>query len=396
MAVMGAEAMAPEHAVTLTPAAGAPLRVGLVGCGRIGFLLEDDPLRGHPCTHAGALEHVAGVRLVALCDIDAERLAECGRRYNLSRLYESWEEMLRRETLDLLIVASWTSTHVPIVLAACDAGVRGVLCEKPIALDVASGRLAVERCAQAGVRLVVNHERRFDARYQQARALIAEGVIGDVRTAVANVLCRRWAVGNWKDHIELSGGGPLLHDGTHLLDALRFLIGELSWVAADVEWPDGSGIETTARVLLRFASGAGGFLEGGGDRRYFNFEVDVQGSLGRLRIGNGILSLETTAPSQRYTGFEDLVPVEFPAVPAGARSPWVAAVEELVDCVQTGRESTSSGADGLAALEAITAIYRSGRRGGCRVALPLAADDGGGEGATRGTASPPLPARTSD
>jgi hypothetical protein len=50
----------------------------------------------------------------------------------------------------------------------------------------------------------------------------------------------------------------------------------------------------------------------------------------------------------------------------------VATIEELVDCVRTGRESTSSGEDGLAALEAINAVYLSGRRGGCRIVLPLA------------------------
>jgi predicted dehydrogenase len=352
-----------------------PLRIGLIGCGRIGYLLEDDPLRGHPCTHAGAIAQVPTVRFAAACDIDPERLADFGRRYDVTQLYASWEEMLRRESLDLLVVASWSSTHAPIVMGACDAGVRGILCEKPIALDLAAGRQMIARCKQAGVKLVINHERRFDARYQQARAMIAAGAIGDVRTVVANVLTRRWPAESVAGNIELSGGGPLLHDGTHLFDALRFLVGELAWVAADVEWPEGGGVETTARVQMRFASGAGGFLEGGGDRRYFNFEIDVQGSSGRLRIGNGILGLEHTTPSSRYTGFEDLTPAEFPPAPTASKSAWVAAVEELVECVHTGRESTSSGEDGLAALEAIKGVYRSGRHGGTRVTLPLVEDD---------------------
>ena len=72
-----------------------------------------------------------------------------------------------------------------------------------------------------------------------------------------------------------------------------------------------------------------------------------------------------------YTGFEDLLPAEFPAPSEGAVNPFAGAVVELIECVQTGRTSLSSGEDGRAALEVINAIYRSASSDGRRITLPL-------------------------
>lgn len=349
-----------------------PLRVGIVGCGRIGFLLEDDPLRGHPCTHAGAFSAVPETAIVAACDIDDGRLREIGRRYGVGRLTTSYKQMLRSERLDLLSISSWTSTHVAIGVEACRNGVRGILCEKPIATDILSGRRLVEECHARGVTLIVNHERRFATRYRQVRDLIRNGAIGDLRMIVGNVLCPKWPVASWKASPDLAGGGPLIHDGTHLIDMMRFLAGDIDWVSADARFDTGAeGVETCAAALLRFRDGAMGFLEAGGDRRYFNFELDIQGSSGRIRIGNGILDYELSGTSRRYTGFEDLLPAELPPEPPGEQNGYVGAVRELVECVRSGRASISSGRDGLAALDVINAIYLSASRRGARVSLPM-------------------------
>ena len=312
------------------------------------------------------------VELVAACDIDGGRLDELGRRYEVSHLYSSYEEMLHREEIDLLVIASWTSTHAPIVLEACKVGIRGILCEKPISTDLAFADAMVAACRDAHVPLVINHERRFDRYYRKAREIIQTGEIGELRTIIGNVLCRRWAGGRWKDHPELSGGGPLLHDGTHLIDMMRFLSGDIGWVSADVEVGGvESDVEITAAAMLRFRNGVIGFIEAGGDREYFNFELDIQGSHGRIRIGNGIIGLQISGESRMYTGFEDLLPAEFPAPSEGAVNPFAGAVVELIECVQTGRTSLSSGEDGRAALEVINAIYRSASSDGRRITLPL-------------------------
>lgn len=355
------------------------LKTGLVGCGRIGYLLEDDPLRGHPCSLAGAAAMTDSIELAAACDIDDERLRDFGERYGVERLYLNHEEMIEREKLDVLIIGSWTSTHVPIALAACRAGVAGILCEKPVATRIADARELVSECARRHVALVIDHERRFDFRFQQVRELIRGGAIGELRTIVGNVLCSRWPAGSWKGDAELAGGGPLLHDGTHLIDMMRFFAGDVEWVSAEADLrPESCAVEVAVSAMLKFENGAIGFIEAGGDRRYFNFELDVQCSGGRIRIGNGILEYQVAAPSRLYTGYSSLTPAALPPPPEEELAQgYLGAMRELVECVRTGRGSISGGEDGLAAMEIINAIYLSAARGGNRVRPAEAASEEG-------------------
>ena len=124
------------------------LNVGIIGCGRIGSLLEDDPLRGKPCTHAGGFASVSSVKLVAGCDIDPSRLKQFGERWGVDRLYVDHREMLKRENLDIVCIAAWTPLHGRLALDTARSGVKGIFCEKPLTVDVAEGRKLVKTCEQ--------------------------------------------------------------------------------------------------------------------------------------------------------------------------------------------------------------------------------------------------------
>lgn len=340
-----------------------PLKVGLIGCGRIGSLLENDPLRGKPCTHAGGFSAVPSVRLTAGCDIQPSRLAQFGRRWGVTRLYTDYRKMLAEEKPDLVSIAAWTHLHCEMALACAHAGVRGVLCEKPIALNLKQARAMVTLFQRRGIPLVINHERRWDVYYRAARRLIEQGKIGEVRTIVGNALS--WKPG--RAPVARHGGGPLFHDGTHLMDLLLYFGGPVAWVSGHETRPFGKRhVEETACALLQFKSGAMGFIEGGGARRYFNFELDIQGSEGRLLIGNAGRALYLTRKSRRFTGFQELAPAPFPE-PKRFESPFTGAARDLLACVRHGRPSASSGEDGLRALQLIFAVYASAQNRGKRV-----------------------------
>ncbi len=339
------------------------LKVGVVGCGRIGSLLEEDPLRGKPCTHAGGFHSLSSLKLTAGCDIDPSRLQRFGKHWQVDRLYTDYEKMLHQENLDIICIATWTQLHAPMTLAAARAGVKGIYCEKPIALQPEDARKMVRVCEQKKIPLIINHERRWDFYYQKARDLILSGKIGEVRTIIGNVL-------SWKPPKLLKkahGGGALFHDGTHLTDLLLFFGGPVDWVSAHAVRPNGKQyIEHTASAMLRFKSEAIGFIEGGGDRNYFNFELDIQGSKGRLLIGNAGRELYVTKKSSRFTGFQELKQVPFPE-PKRYQSPFVGGARDMVRCLRTGAPSISSGKDGLQALKVIHAVYKSAELNGKRV-----------------------------
>ncbi|HEB72102.1 MAG TPA: hypothetical protein ENI77_05720, partial [Nitrospirae bacterium] len=75
--------------------------VAIAGLGRIASLLEDDPLRGKPATHAGAYHAHPSTKIVAGCDIDPDRLTKFGARWGVSRLYDDYRKMLDKERIDI-------------------------------------------------------------------------------------------------------------------------------------------------------------------------------------------------------------------------------------------------------------------------------------------------------
>jgi predicted dehydrogenase len=340
-------------------------KTGIVGCGRIGSILEEDPLRGKPCTHAGGFSALPAIQLSAGCDIDPDRLKKFGKRWNVTKLYSDYRKMLAQENLDILCIATWTSLHASITLEAVSAGVKGIYCEKPIALNLLQARKMVSACNKNNIPLVINHERRWDANYQQARKLILSGKIGEIKTIIGNTLSGKPG----KQLVKDQGGGPLFHDGTHLTDLLLFFGGPVSWVSGHENRAGGKRfIEETASAMLGFHNGAIGFIEGGGARKYFNFELDIQGTEGRLLIGNSGRELYVTQKSSRFTGFQELEKIPFPE-PRKYESPFIGGAREILKIIRTGKTGISTGIDGLRALEIITAVYQSAQQKGKRVII---------------------------
>jgi len=340
-------------------------KIGLIGCGRIGTLLEEDKLRGKPCTHAGGFNALSNTKIVAGCDIDNYRLKKFGTRWNVGHLYEDYKEMLRQEKMDVVCVAAWTNLHAPMVMDAARSGVKAIFCEKPIALDLKDAHRMVSFCKRKNVPLVINHERRWDNYYQKAQQIIKIGKIGEIRTIIGNALSLKPG----KQPTRTCGGGTLFHDGTHLTDLLLYFGGPVEWVSGhDIRLHGKRYIEETACGMIGFKNGTLGFVEGGGARKYFNFELDIQGSEGRLLIGNNGSELYLAKKSKRFTGFQELEQVPFPE-PKRVTSPFESGARETLKSLRTGKDGISSGSDGLKALELIFAIYRSAQLQGKRIKL---------------------------
>ncbi|HEY3109747.1 MAG TPA: Gfo/Idh/MocA family oxidoreductase, partial [Chloroflexota bacterium] len=170
----------------------APYRAGVIGCGAIGSSIEDD-LReasfriGRPYGHAPAYRALPRTALVAGADLDAGRRRAFAERWDLpaERVYADYREMLEREELDVVSVATPTPLHAEMALAAVEAGVRAIFLEKPIASSLADADRVVAACARAGVPLAINHTRRGDLAYRRARQLIDEGAIGRLHSLIA-------------------------------------------------------------------------------------------------------------------------------------------------------------------------------------------------------------------
>lgn len=342
-------------------------RAAIVGLGRIAWTLEDDVKRDHPCTHAGALAQLEDVELVAGASRGEQSAKAFQERFHTRKAYTNYLEMVREEKIDIVGVCTNPETHAQIVVDLANAGVKGILCEKPIALSLEDCDRMLKACQANGTILMTMHNRRFNALYRSAKALIQRGEIGDINAVIG--ICEGCKPNkNWQSEFE----GPLLHDATHLFDIMRYLLGDVEWVLSDVERAKPTDrVEDAAYSVMRFRNGVYGTTLVNERTDYMRFELEVQGSKGKMLLYTNEAYLWKYEDSKYASHFKELVQVPYPEATAKLYA-YVEAYRELIGCMRAGRQSpTSSGLDGRAALEIIMAIYESKRRGCQRVYMPL-------------------------
>ncbi len=343
------------------------MNIALIGCGRIGFLLEDDPLRYKPCTHYGGAVS-AGLSFTCACDINEERLEKFAETAGIPAggLYADYRALLRDKKPGLAVIATWTDSHDEICVEAAKNGARVIVLEKPVSWSLKQARRTLKFCGDTGAAVIVNHERRYAARYRALKRFIEDGIVGRVMSVRGSMLTSGYS----GESTLTGGGGPFLHDGTHLVDTIRYLFGDLKSARGRFTRAWSSGFEDHAVAWMDTRTGMEIFLEAGGRRDYFVFELTVSGTRGEIIIGNGYERFYLGEESRYYTGFKDLVEKKFPAY---ENNNCFTELYGEAAALLEGKPVTvaSSGLDGYRALEAVHAVYLSSRLDGKAVSLPV-------------------------
>lgn len=332
-------------------------RAGIIGCGRIGCGFDDDPQREYVSTHAGAYTRTIKTELAALADLNRMKLEQYAEKFSVQGQYEDYRQMLAQERLDILSVCTWNNTHRKIVEDAVKAGVKAIFCEKPLAESLAAADAIVQCCAEAGVILMVDHQRRFDRFHQEVASYLQQGHLGRIQ----QVSCYYTA--------------GVANTGSHLFDLLRFFFGEVEWVQG-IYSRNSSPNHHDPNVdgWLYFQKGFLATIQACDVQTYTIFEINILGTSGRLRImSHGFdAQFEEVMESTRFAGYHELHPATPPVDPSGAREFMTQAVAHILDCLERGQKPLSSGEDGLRALEIICALRESADADSKRIDLPLA------------------------
>ncbi len=301
---------------------GKKYTAALIGTGRIGFTLGFDKKREQPAAHTAALLANKRIQLIAGCDIQAERLAQWRAFVKKAEGYADVSELFAACQPDVAVIAVNEDAHLETALAVIRARPRLVILEKPVALTVEDGRLIAEAAASHGVPVLVNHERRFADDYRTAkRSLPAIGRIQSVNARLDSGLRV------YSPDLEATGEYSLLHDGTHLVDAVLYLLEDadradgrksttsdnapiLHGIEISSVYYDETAADTVRNVSVRCAAPvcADINLHFSGRSRYFGFEIDIIGTEGRIKVGNGIFNVYRREESKLYTGFYSLAP----------------------------------------------------------------------------------------
>ncbi|MCR4822171.1 MAG: Gfo/Idh/MocA family oxidoreductase [Treponema sp.] len=309
----------------------------IIGTGRIGFTLGFDKKREQPASHTMALLNNPQINLIAAADSNSENLEKWHKyvkkhhsKKDFTLTFSSSEELYKNVTcLDIITVAVNEDNHMEECIKAIGYKPKLVILEKPVALNSAEAEKILAKAKEAGVPVMVNHERRFSKDYLSLLKLIEQ--IGDIQSVTGELDSGLRIYGQ---EFEKDGTYSLLHDGTHLVDIIQFILGKKIEDSNDrsevidnkeplLKNPSVTGIYRDEKGIVRnfsahyssVVSALGTIpevtIKMSGRSKFFEFRIEILGTLGKICMGNGFAELYLRKESKLYTGFYSLTKEKF-------------------------------------------------------------------------------------
>ncbi len=335
-------------------------RVGVIGCG-------DNTKKKGSMGYAMAWEHAAAYEklteqceIVACADIVEKNAKAFAERFGAKAIYSDYKEMLASEGLDIVSICTWMHLHAEMTIAAAEAGVKAIHCEKPMATTWGDAKRMAQVCRDRDVQLTFNHQRRFGAPFFMAKEMLKAGEIGEMQ-------------------ILQYGGGNLYDTGTHFIDMLSFFNDETpaKWVIAQIDYrgPNlvfGADHEGQAWAAWEYANGVMGMAASGPGS-------PIIGAINRIVGTGGVIEVGVISQRQLPLRIKRDGQTEWEVVDTRGESihgPGFIdrAIADIIDALASGRESQLCARRALISTEIIFACWESSRRRG-RVDLPLDVDD---------------------
>jgi len=334
------------------------LSIGVIGAGDVAWR-HIEGLRGE------------AVRFVALAEPDRARREEFAARYGIGRAVADWRELLGSDEIDTVLVLTPHHLHHPMVVEALRAR-KHVICEKPMARNVAECDAMLAEAARSGRALHITHSLRADFVYQTVSRRIAEGALGRLLLGsfrwFTDELWRLDDPRHWKGTVDRSGGGVFIDGGCHVADLGNAFFGRALRVSAAgarlvAALPDRG--EDNGAFLVEYESGATcvfalGFTAGTAFRREkfgAGMNVDLYGTEGHFEGGYLLRDMVFTRWCvERRSGSD---PIQHPP-PEGADH---TVDRYLVRAILGGAAPPVTAVDARNAVAVVEAAYRSMRSG---------------------------------
>lgn len=347
------------------------IKFGIVGCGVIA---------PH---HAKAVQADERAELAAVCDIIPEKAMELGSKFDVKNVYTDYNEILRKSDIDAVCICLPSGLHGQCAIDSARAG-KHILCEKP--LDVSRQVMTdmIDAVKQNGVKMGCIFQNRTMPPLKQVKKILDSGELGKMVIVEFQYRGYRspayYKSAGWRGTWALDGGGCLMNQGIHGVDAMCWLAGDVVSVYAqtdhmlrDIE------VEDTANALLEFSSGAMGVVMGttlshatedSPEGDYFRFECEK----GSIVYSGGKAKLYLAEGDSYYSS--EVRAVSLDPGEAGASSGSTASdpakvgsdghafhVSDLVSAILEDREPYITGDSARKGVDVVLAIYESSRTG---------------------------------
>lgn len=331
-------------------------RVCIVGCGRMGGTIDEEvkgtPHGALPYSHAAGYTACDRTTIVAAADVVEEKAKYVCSKWNIPKRYTDYREMIEKENPDIISIATRPGNHAEITIFAVEHGVKGIYCDKPLCASMEEADAIYDACEKHGVKFNLGTQRRFSPGYIKMREIVERGLIGKRHSVIAY------------------SGGAALWGYTHAADMLLFLASdsEVEYVQGNVAVDDAdfedNRTESDPSIVMgyvRFKNGTHGISLLGSA---YEFEVDC--SEGTVRSLNNGLSFQLR---KRGGQFNEILDAEFP--PFEQKSGTVGCIEDIVEAIDTGRETKGNIRLARISTEITFGIVESQRQKGARVRMPM-------------------------
>lgn len=333
-------------------------------------------------THLLAYSKNKNVKVVAFCDINPDRLAYMGKKWGVEKCYTDLDTMFKEvPEIDAVSVCTWNAAHASCTVAALKAG-KHVLCEKPMAMNATEASLMMQTAKEAGKLLMIGFVRRHGNDAKIVREFVDSDYFGELYYAKATYLRRNGNPGGWFGDKSLSGGGPLIDLGVHVIDLVRFIFGnpkpvsvygatftklhDRKHIKADKGYrSSGAGredvcnVEDLASAMIRFDNGAVLSIEAAFSLNLKKDEgkIELFGTKGGAKLDpelelygemNGYMTDMKLANVKTALSFDGLFENE---------------IDHYIDCIEGRADCIAPAEDGVMLMKILDGIYESARLG---------------------------------
>ncbi len=332
----------------------APLKVGLIGAGAIAQ------------TYCQALQQSSDVEVVGVADVNQEAAQALAVPLDCPS-FSCYQEMANQTNCELAIVCTPPATHPDICIWLANRQIH-VLCEKPLATNVADARAMLDAASQAGVYLTMASKFRYVEDVVRAKSIVASGILGDILLFENSFTLRVEMDARWNSKPDISGGGVLIDNGTHSVDIMRYFLGPL----ADVQVIEGKRhqglqVEDTVRVFVRTPACVIGSIDlSWSMNKELPYYISIFGSGGTLLVG-WKESKYRRRSDQDWTSFGN----GYDKVQAFSSQ-----ISNFVGAIRGGEALRITSEDALASVLVIDAAYSALRGSSWQVVGPTAAGNG--------------------
>ena len=315
-------------------------RVAIVGCGGISH------------AHGNAWRNLPEIEIVGACDEKFESLKRFATEYNVQNTYNDLRQMLEKQQPDVLVVATWPSSHLKNVLEAVRSGVKGILVEKPITVNATQLEQMIQVTERADILLMEAFMYRHHPLTLAVKQKIEEGAIGEIRYARSTFSTGLTDRQNWRLRGDL-GGGAVMDLGCYCINIIRYLIGrEPQSVWATGKFEPINNVWETLIGTLDFGDGITGQLDCSFGWTWRE-SYEVAGTEGTLCVqsawGNSEGEAHFTVNGETFS--------------VSGVNPYAAEILDLCQAIDTGAPLRLPIEDALGNMRVIDALHESAHTG---------------------------------